>query len=427
MDPHSLMAQEPVEDLMGREPAWLVRFGVSLVFMIFALLVALTWWLQYPQTLEADITLSSERPPAEVAAKTDGVMIQLFVHDHDQVTAGVPLALLDNTADFQAVRALTAQLQQFSPFFDNPLAFEDISWKKEAQLGDLQSAYLTFIRTLEQYHFFRDTNAFGKSMAAAQRQQRHYQQLQAQLQQQVRTATAQLAFEDENLKRSRRLLRRSILARTDLIEAENAYLERQSALEDANILLVRNQIRRAEIDQQLVDFQRQQSAQEASILVEVKVAYKNLRHALDEWTTRYVLTSPADGRVAFHKFWSRDQYVTRGDVIMSVVAEATEVVGKMYLPQYGVGKLQLGQSVDVRLDSYPHTEFGRVVGEVERVSPLAIEKKYLIQVRFANGLITTYQKRLPFTHHLQGQARIVTEERRLIERIFEHFRYLFSS
>ncbi len=254
-----------------------------------------------------------------------------------------------------------------------------------------------------------------------------YQQLQTQLRQQARTATAQLAFEDESLKRHRHLLKRSMLARTDLIKAENAYLQRQAALEDANILLVRNQIRQGEIDEQLANLQRQQSEQEALLLAAVKVAYKHLGRDLDEWTTRYVLTSPIHGRVAFHKFWSRDQYVTRGEVIMSVVAEANEVVGKMYLPQYGVGKLQPGQIVDVRLDSYPYTEFGSVIGEVERVSALAIQKKYLIQVRFLNGLTTTYQKRLPFTHHLQGQARILMEERRLIERIFEHFRYLFSS
>ena len=425
MEPQSLMAQDPIDDIIGRAPAWIVRFGISLVFIIVALLVSVTWMIKYPHTLEARITLSSERPPAEVAAKSGGAITQLFVRDHERVPAGAPLAVLDNTADFEAMRELSEQMQQFSRFFDNPLAFPDISWKKEAQLGDAQSAYLDFIRTLEEYHVFRTAGASGDSAVALQNQKRHYDQLQTRLRRQVQIATDNLAFEKENLNRSRRLVQRDMLARTDLIEVEKTYLERKEALEAAKIALVRNRIRWAEIDQQLAEYQSQQSTQEASLVAAVKVAYKRLQHALDEWRTRYVLTAPVVGRVAFHKFWSRDQYVTQGDVIMSVVGEATEIVGKMYLPQYGVGKLRLGQSVDVRLDSYPHTEFGSVVGKVALISPLAIQEGYLIHVDFASGLTTTYRKRLPFTHNMQGQAQILTQERRLIERIFEHFRYLF--
>ena len=425
MEPQSLMTQDPIDDIIGRTPAWMVRFGISLVFIIVALLGSVTWMIKYPHTLEARITLSSERPPAEVVSKTGGAITKLFVHDHEMTPAGAPLAMLDNTADFETMSELSEQMRQFSRFFDNPLAFPDISWKKDAQLGDAQSAYLDFIRALEEYHVFRASAASGDRVAAMQSQKDHYDLLQTRLQRQVRIATAKLAFETETLNRSRRLVQRDMLARTDLIEVEKAYLERKEALEEAKITVARNRIHKAEIDQQLADYQSQQSRQEAALVAAVKVAYKRLRHALDEWRTRYVLTAPVAGRVAFHKFWSRDQYVAPGKVIMSIVAEATEIIGKMYLPQYGIGKLQTGQRVDVRLDSYPHTEFGRVVGRVALISPLAIQEGYMIHVDFADGLTTTYRQRLPFTHNMQGQAQVLTQERRLIERIFEHFRYLF--
>lgn len=49
---------------------------------------------------------------------------------------------------------------------------------------------------------------------------------------------------------------------------------------------------------------------------------------------------------------------------------------------------------------------------------------YFIEITLPNGLTTTFGKEIKFDKELIGQADIITDEMRLIERIFYQFRKL---
>ena len=44
---------------------------------------------------------------------------------------------------------------------------------------------------------------------------------------------------------------------------------------------------------------------------------------------------------------------------------------------------------------------------------------YTAEIELSNDLITNYKKQLPFNQEMQGNAEIVTRDRRLIERLVE--------
>ena len=99
----------------------------------------------------------------------------------------------------------------------------------------------------------------------------------------------------------------------------------------------------------------------------------------------------------------------------------------MSIPSVNSGKVIPGQKVLIKLDNYRYQEFGIVEGRVQNISLTPGEKgNYYVDVLLLNGLKTSYNKNLPFDKELKGNAEIVTQDLRLIERFFYQIRKLLG-
>ena len=103
------------------------------------------------------------------------------------------------------------------------------------------------------------------------------------------------------------------------------------------------------------------------------------------------------------------------------------VVGRMSIPSTNSGKVAVGEKVLIKLDNYRYQEFGIVEGRVQNISLTPDEKGYYyVDVILPKGLNTSYHKKLPFDRELKGNAEIVTQDLRLIERFFYQIRKLLG-
>lgn len=113
---------------------------------------------------------------------------------------------------------------------------------------------------------------------------------------------------------------------------------------------------------------------------------------------------------------------------MSVVPEEEQaVVGQLKVPVRNFGKVAVGQRVHIYLDNFPHQEYGALRGTVRSLSALPKQGYYRVSVAFPDGLTTQYGKQIPFTQQLSGRAEIITEELRLLERLFYRLRATVST
>lgn len=156
-------------------------------------------------------------------------------------------------------------------------------------------------------------------------------------------------------------------------------------------------------------------------------SYENLRSQLSIWEQKYVLRAPIGG-VTFFKFWSDHQFVNVGDEVMTIVPDQTQaVIGKVQMPVQNSGKVKSGQQVYIRLDNYPYQEFGMLAGTVQSISLVPRNDSYAIEVQLPRGLRTSFDKLLDFRQEMQGSAEIITEELRLLERIFYQIRRILKN
>jgi hypothetical protein len=61
-----------MEYLLGNPPSWMMRYGISVLAGFFFVLLALAWFVRYPDIVEAPVVLITANPPIRVIAKSGG-------------------------------------------------------------------------------------------------------------------------------------------------------------------------------------------------------------------------------------------------------------------------------------------------------------------------------------------------------------------
>jgi hypothetical protein len=86
------------------------------------------------------------------------------------------------------------------------------------------------------------------------------------------------------------------------------------------------------------------------------------------------------------------------------------------MPIVNSGKVKLGQTVNIKLLGFPEYEYGVLLGLVTNISDVPSEDYYLVKVNLIEGLNTTFNREITFKQNIEGNAEIITDDLRLIER-----------
>ncbi len=68
----ALNERTQMEYLLGNPPSWMMRYGISVLAGFFFVLLALAWFVRYPDIVEAPVVLTTANPPIRVIAKSSG-------------------------------------------------------------------------------------------------------------------------------------------------------------------------------------------------------------------------------------------------------------------------------------------------------------------------------------------------------------------
>lgn len=421
------LRSEPVQEIIGKDPNWIIRWGITVVFVTVILLLIGTWVIKYPEIIPARIAITTQNPPVRVMARSSGKIMKFFVEENQKVENDQYLALLENTANYEDILALRDQLKKMEGFLTEPEKFLGEFLPKVVVLGELQVSYSDFLRSFVDYQTFVEEDFNAEKIRGLRNQIDSYRTMNKQLLGQKELLEQELALFKKRYEKNKRLFEQSLISETEFDTVETQYLDKQFSYKGLETNMVNNEIRIDDTNRNILELEQDTRERRRALQLMAQGSYKKLSSEFDRWEQQYVLVSPMAGYVSFFKFWSNNQYVNLGDEVMVIIPDKTEIIGKIYLPQTGSGKVELGQQVNIKFDSYPFREFGMVNGQISTMSLVARENQYLLNVELPGGLHTTYNKDLEFKHNMEGSADIVTKDLRLIERIFNQFRHLFTS
>ena len=104
-------------------------------------------------------------------------------------------------------------------------------------------------------------------------------------------------------------------------------------------------------------------------------------------------------------------------VVTAASNDSNTFIGSVQLKMNPSGKVQVGQRVNLKFANYPYMEYGAVKGIVGKISSVPNGDSYALEVNIPGQMVSTFGKKLEFQQELKGTAEIITEERRLLDRI----------
>ncbi|MFP3860387.1 MAG: HlyD family secretion protein [Bacteroidales bacterium] len=420
------LRSEEVKEILGRPPRWMIRWGITVIFIIIAGLIIGSWFFKYPDVVPSTITVTTENPPSPIISRASGKIEHLFVKDKQKVEKGQPLAVIEDAAHYKDVLSLENKIENFKSALRNG-NIKRADFNFEYTLGDIQSYYASFLKRLEDYEHFEKLNYHSKKIASLKKEEERYRQHYQRLLNQREISKKEYELAKKQFQRDSILFERSVIPEAKYEQSETTLLQKRYALEQSEVSLSSARIQLSTIEENIIDLELKYEQQKNTLEVTLWEAYDNLKGAVSRWKRTFYMDAPITGKVTFTNYWSENQYVETGKRIMTVIPENEgEIIGKMTLPFQGAGKVKEGQTVNIRFANYPHMEYGMVKGVVRSISLVPEEQAYTVEVGLPDGLTTFYGEELEFSQQMQGTAEVITEDTRLLERIIRPLRFIMN-
>lgn len=241
--------------------------------------------------------------------------------------------------------------------------------------------------------------------------------------------TEVLPLLNERLETSEELLKKGLTKRSETLQLKQTYLEASAEIEgnksaqfQAEAKIEARRKKKTETDS---GFRAEQLQKRAEALRRIASLEQQLvkedRRAQDRQ-----LRAPIDGTVFGLTVFTVGGVVATKDVILRLVPSGTQLEAEVIVLNKDIGFVEDGQSVEIKLETFPFTRYGLIEGHVKQVWRDAIpdEKQGLIykaELRLKQDRILIGGKWVPLAPGMAIQAEIKTGERRVIEYFLSPF------
>ncbi len=426
------LRSEEVQEVLSHVPNWMIRWGITLIFALIVMLVVLAWFIKYPEVIEGQVKVTTETPPVKLTSQINGRIQEIFVENGDTVEEGQMIAALENPLDDESVEFLQNLLDTFELHYKYDSLGAFTFTNTFPNLGDLQTTVNEFRNAGEDY-FTRKFNTYDtERIENLEKQIVHHERMSHVLMTQLNRGNSEMENATEKMESDKKLYEKGVIAKMEYFEEQSKYTQKQQSLENIKTQLIQNNITITNLEKQLIELKFEQDESIRKLNVKLATLMDQINNQISGWQQTYVLKAPHDGVVNYLADISTSQTINAGDPLFAVVPSDTRVIGYVQVPSRGIGKVEVGQRVNIDLSNYPSQEFGQLKGEVISVSQVPTidassqQGFYFAKVKLPEGLNTTYNKELTNKGEMVGSAAIITDDLRVLERVFNQFRSLFD-
>ncbi|TAF95829.1 MAG: HlyD family efflux transporter periplasmic adaptor subunit [Cytophagia bacterium] len=412
-----------LSEILSQPPSWLVRWGITVFFGVLVLLLAVSWWVRYPELIKGNLRIVADNAPKSVVTRSEGRLVGLFVKDGQWVKRGQALAQLETTAqphEVTTLATLTDSLVKLTLNGDLSQAYA-VAVPPFFQLGELQKSYQTFQEAFVKTKAFVGNGTAYKKRKILEDDARQLEELQVHLQRQLRDQKSDLSLVKTDLDMNEDLAKDKYVSRVEYRQSLSRYLNKKQAVEQSESQLQNNELAKNQKQQELLELSRTTSEQQNALLQTLRA----LKSEIEGWKQRYQAFAPTAGRVSFVQAIQENQTLKTGQELFYIMSNNAGFGGEMSIGQYNFGKIKIGQEVIVKLNGYPFEQFGTIRGQLAFISDVPRDSTYWAKVVFPKGLKTSTNRSLVFRNGLTATAEIITEDRSLFEQFFQELMRVF--
>ncbi|MCG8580022.1 MAG: HlyD family secretion protein [Bacteroidales bacterium] len=415
---------EEVQEILGATPTWIIRAGISVVSCVILAILISSRVFKYPDIISSQVVLTTQNPPAQLRAMSNGKITHIFAKENEYLEEGQIIAIIENTADYLDVLYLQAVL-------DTLKDKRHFNTSKPMQLGELQQEFASFNRHVKDYQNFEQLNFYSQKTNAILKQLKVYNNYYNQTVAQSILKEKELGIATKQIERNKLLFEEDVISQSDFEIREKQFLQEKIAYESLLSSLSQIQIQISQLEQQVMELQLQNTEVEQSKNIIINEAIDKLKSHIENWKQSYLIITPVSGFVTFTQIWSKHQNVQTGSIVATIIPdESSPIIGKILIPSTGAGKVKENQVVNIKLDNFPHLEFGMLKGLIKNISlvPTTTDQGvyYVAEITIPNGMLSNYNRKLIFTQEMTGTAEIITDDIRLLQRLFNPLKAIFK-
>lgn len=425
--PRQELRSSEVQEILGQIPSWIIRWGISLIFLVVAAFMLGSFFFRYPEVIKAPIIITTENPPSYVLAKSKGKITKLYVEDKQSVYPGQKLLMIENPANSNDVFEVKSKLSDLQDFLQDFDTLHYIWPDKNYLLGEVQPFFSSFLRNYNAYISFLRIDYYNKKNKLAKDELQKYRIYYNRLYIQRNLLEEELEILVEQTEREEKLFKANVIPTSEFEKSKSVLLKKRREFEQARINLSSLDIDVSNLEQEILEYELSYLENQKDLEFQLTESFYNLKSQIALWEQSYLLISTSYGQVSFNKYWATDQNVSVGDKVVSIIPDHPgEIIGMINLSLKRSGKVETGQKVNIKLDNFPYLEYGMLKGKVRSISLVPSDNYYVVEVNLPDSLITYHNIQLDFGQEMQGLAEIITNERSLLSRIMDPFRYIID-
>jgi hypothetical protein len=412
---------EKIRDILRRSPSWLVSWGSSVILIFVGVIILLSFIIKYPTIVKGQIVITTVRPPAKIVSHSDGYIEKIMFPDNSQVSQGEPLIIFRNSANSDDVLALYNQVKGTT---DDQLLNNTLNFVYSYQLGEIQSYYDSFLEDYEEYVDFEHRKILKTKL----------EYLRSQIEDRSAILKKKKSLRDLNLDqfeynrkifdREKRLYDSSVISLKDFDQKSVEFIDNRIKLEQISLDIAFEEMSINTLRFDAVNIEKEIEKSSVQLRFRLMNSFNQLKRGFNDWLIKYVLVAPSAGRITYLTILDNNRFIPAHRELVSVVTSTDSLIGRMHIPLENSGRVKPNQKVNILLHDYPYYEYGLLVGKVESISAVSADNQYFVKIAIPNGLLSSYNKEIPFKNELLGNSEIITEDLRVIERIIFNLREL---
>jgi HlyD family type I secretion membrane fusion protein len=345
---------------------WTTLGGVFLVGT-FGVAVMLAAYTKYNITVKAAAVVRPTGDLRIVQASTEGTIKSLLVKENQVVKQGDAIAILDNSQ----LQTKKSQLQ--GNIQNNQLQLSQIA----AQISALDSQQKA------------EWNLMNRNIAVSQadlgRNQRDYQEKQVTTKAEVQEAQASLDLARAQMNQYQQLANTGAIAQLQIKEKEEAFKAAQARLQRAKAMLNPSAapvvIANERIAQERATGESTLATlnKEGKTLIQRQIEIQNQLNSdtrelkqIGMELQKSVIRAPASGTILKLELRNASQVVRAAEPIAQIAPSNTPIIVKARVAAQDIGKVAVGQKVQMRVSAYPYPDYGTLIGKVSAIAPDAI-------------------------------------------------------
>ncbi|MEM9549438.1 MAG: HlyD family secretion protein, partial [Bacteroidota bacterium] len=153
-----------VQEILTRVPHWMIRWGNFLFLSLILMMLLISWFVKYPDSIESEAFITTQIPPHKEYAKTSGLLQTILVENNQLVRANQPLAIIQNTANFEDVFLLQSIMDTIK--LSNESIYFPIEKIPVIFLGEIEAEYAIFENNYMQYQLNKKLEPFSNEAIA---------------------------------------------------------------------------------------------------------------------------------------------------------------------------------------------------------------------------------------------------------------------